>query len=136
MEKEAVDKYERIGQESQQIHQDKDQVQPHYLFLLGGSRNEAHHCIVWMIYFPFLFFPFDPAVDFVPPRLRVASLFLISDCMAETWPGPVADEPPTSALEAGLVCLGLRLLTPLRPMISPFPGQRTTGSVRSRPGIS
>jgi hypothetical protein len=61
-------------------------------------------------YFPFLFFLFDPVV--VPPLWSAASLFFTSDCIGELE-GPFA-----SALETGLdFVFGLRLLTPLRPML-------------------
>jgi hypothetical protein len=61
-------------------------------------------------YFPFLFFLFDPAA--VPPLRSAASLFFTSDCIGELG-GPFV-----SALETGLdFVLGLRLLTPLRPIL-------------------
>jgi hypothetical protein len=63
-------------------------------------------------YFPFLFFLFDPVAGFVPPLWRVASAFFTSDCIGELE-GPFA-----SAFETDLdFVFGLRLLTPLRPMM-------------------
>jgi hypothetical protein len=61
-------------------------------------------------YFPFLFFLFDPVV--VPPLWRAASLFFTSDCIGEL------EGLLVSAFESDLdFVFGLRLLTPLRPMM-------------------
>jgi len=63
---------------------------------------------------PFLFFLFDPAEGFGLTLLKGASLSFTSDCTDELWPGRVLEEP--LSLENDLDFLGLRLLTPLRPI--------------------
>jgi hypothetical protein len=76
-----------------------------------GTHNNLSFALLFA-YFPFLFFLFDPVVGFVPPLRRVASMFFTSDCIGEL------DGLFVSALETGLdFVFGLRLLTPLRPML-------------------
>lgn len=53
----------------------------------------------------------------MPPLLSGAPLSFTSDCTSECSPECTLEEPLISALENGLDFLGLRLLTPLRPIL-------------------
>ena len=56
----------------------------------------------------------------MPPRLKEFPLFFTRDCTDGCSLERVLEEPPMSALENGLDLLGLRLLTPLRPILFSF----------------
>ena len=71
-------------------------------------------------YCPFLPLLLDPAEEFIPPRLKEFPLFFTRDCTDGCSPERVLEEPPISALENGLDFFGLRLLTPLRPILFSF----------------
>lgn len=53
----------------------------------------------------------------MPPLLSGTPLSFTSDCTSERSPECTLEEPLISALENGLDFLGLRLLTPLRPIL-------------------
>jgi hypothetical protein len=53
----------------------------------------------------------------MPPLLSGAPLSFTSDCTDERSPERTLEEPLISALENGLDFFGLRLLTPLRPIL-------------------
>jgi hypothetical protein len=65
-------------------------------------------------YFAFFFFLFDAAAGTVPPLSCGASFLLKSACTVALSPGRAPAEPPLFALD---FVFGLRLLTPLRPML-------------------
>jgi hypothetical protein len=56
----------------------------------------------------------------MPPRLKEFPLFFTRDCTDGCSLERLLEEPPISALENGLDFFGLRLLTPLRPILFSF----------------
>jgi hypothetical protein len=72
-----------------------------------------------LTYFPFLFFLFDPVEGLVLPLLRGASLACTSACTGDELSPVRALEEPRLLLSLVPDFLGLRLLTPLRPIFSP-----------------
>jgi hypothetical protein len=68
---------------------------------------------------PFLYFLFDPARGFTAPVVEETRLSFTSDCTDWLLSARELEEPLISALENGLDLLGLRILTPLCPIISP-----------------
>jgi len=63
----------------------------------------------------------------MPSLLDGAPLSFTNDCTGDLSIERPLEEPVISALENGLVFLGLRLLTPLRPICFSFSIHRTTG---------
>jgi hypothetical protein len=75
-------------------------------------KYEEHHCIIQMLTSLFCFSCLIQWQDLFHLLWRVASVFFTSDCIGELE-GPFA-----SAFETDLdFVFGLRLLTPLRPMM-------------------
>jgi hypothetical protein len=75
-------------------------------------------------YLPFLVFLFDPEEGLVSPRLRGAFHAFTSDCTDDGLSprralGALEEPRLMLSLDPDLDFLGLRLLTPLRPIFSP-----------------
>ena len=72
-----------------------------------------------LTYLPFLFFLFCPDEGLVPPLLRGASLAPTSACTGDELSPARTLEEPRLLLSFVPDFLGLRLLTPLRPIFTP-----------------
>src|SRR5512146_604394 len=95
---------------------------------LRMNKQNLHPCLRHRPCFPFLCFLLESADGFMPPVFSGATLSFTS--VATAYPPECAGTLPLLLpLEDDLRCLGLRLLTPLRPINAPYSSvSRVAGS--------